>query len=70
MGEWYIAYGDMIQFYMIKPSTSTPTSICVFASNEDEAMEKSKPLVGTGTFVPRVVKKLDKSRRYAVRVIY
>lgn len=56
MGEWYIVYGDMIRFYMIKPSTSTPTSICVFASNEDEAMEKSKPLVGTGAFVPRVVK--------------
>jgi len=70
MGEWYIVYGDMIQFYMIQPSTSTPTSVCVFASNEDEAMEKSKTFVGMRTFNPRVVKKLDKSRRYIVRVIH
>ena len=69
MGEWYIVYGDMIQFYMVRQTTSTPMSMCVFASNEDEAMEKSKTLVGMRTFVPRVVKKLDKSRRYAVRVI-
>lgn len=70
MGDWYIVYGEMTQYYLALPSRTYDTHVCVFAKNEDDAMKKVDGYGHTQTFRPQRAVLLNKKLRYQVHVIY
>ena len=40
MGDWYIVYGKMTQYYLALQIKTYDTHICVFAEDEADAMKK------------------------------
>lgn len=70
MGDWYIVYGEMTQYFLALPSKSYPSDICVFAESEDDAMKKADGYYHTKTFKPQRAVPLNKKLRYQVHVIH
>lgn len=70
MGDWYIVYGKMTQYFLALPSKTYSTHICVFAENEADAMEKADGYCHTQRFKSERVVPLNKKLRYQVHVIH
>lgn len=70
LGDWYIVYGKMTQYYLAFPSETYDTHICVFAENEDDAMKKVDGYGHNQTFKPQRVVPLNRKLRYQVHVIH
>lgn len=70
MGDWYIVYGEMTQYYLAFPSKTYDTHICVFAENEDEAMKRVNGYGRNQKFKSQRAVLLNKKLRYQVHVIY
>lgn len=60
MGDWYVVYCKMTQYYLAFPSETYDTHICVFAESEDDAMSKVDGYGHTQTFKPQLAVLLNK----------
>ena len=70
LGDWYIVYGKMTQYYLALPSKTYDTHIYVFAEDEADAMKKVDGYGHTQTFKPKRAVLLNKKLRYQVYVIH
>ena len=70
MGDWYVVYGKMTQYYLALPSEMYDTHICVLAEDEADAMKNVDGYGHTQTFKPELAVLLNKKLRYQVHVIH
>ena len=70
MGDWYIVYGKMTQYYLALQIKTYDTHICVFAEDEADAMKNVDGYGHTQTFKPELAVLLNKKLRYQVNVIH